>query len=163
MASTYTPIATTTSTGSVNSITFSSIPSTYTDLVLVFSGAFAANATLFMQLNSDTGTNYSDTVVYGNGSSALSARDTNYNQMSCCWLSSGKTNQFVTTINLMNYANTTTYKSALIRTSESSAEVATLVGLWRSTSAVNTIKIFSNNGSNMVSGSIATLYGIKAA
>ena len=73
--STYTPIATTTASGSASSVTFSSIPSTYTDLVIVADilGA-ASTADAVLRFNSDTTSNYSETVIRGDGSSAASAR-----------------------------------------------------------------------------------------
>ena len=59
--STYTPIATTTGTGSSGTITFTSIPSTYTDLRIILNGT-ETNATLYefdMRYNNDSGNNYS--------------------------------------------------------------------------------------------------------
>ena len=74
---TYTPIATTTLGSAASSYTFSSIPGTYTDLVLVVSGKYSTGTTgtttVQIQVGNtslDTGANYS--IVYLNGSGALS-------------------------------------------------------------------------------------------
>ena len=78
--STYTPIATQTLGSAAASVTFSSIPQGYTDLVVVIGSAtFSANSSLYFQYNGDTGANYSSTRLTGNGSSASSSRTTSAN------------------------------------------------------------------------------------
>ena len=77
MAITYEPIATTTLGTSASSVTFSTIPGTYTDLVLVVAGTSAATNGNEMQFNGDTGNNYSFTLLYGTGSAAVSSRNSN--------------------------------------------------------------------------------------
>ena len=62
-------------------------------------------------------------------------------------------------IQIQNYSNSTTYKTALGRSAQQS--VAT-VGLWRSTSAITAVKIYPASG-NFDTGSIFTIYGIAAA
>lgn len=162
---TYTPIATTTLGSAAASYTFSSIPSTYTDLVLVCNTAITTGSSFYLvQFNSDTGTNYSATRLRGNGTSATSGRDTSVAQI---YTSSGAT---ITTtslennliMNIMNYSNTTTYKTVIGRDNAASVETDAYVGLWRSTSAINTIKI-SIGSSTFIVGSTFTLYGILAA
>ena len=81
-AQTYTPIATTTLASNTASYTFSSIPQTYTDLILEATGAtdYTAGTSwpFYIQVGNglvDIGSNYSDTMLYGNGSSALAHRD----------------------------------------------------------------------------------------
>jgi hypothetical protein len=77
MATTYEPIATNTLSSAVASVTFSSISSAYTDLVLVVNGTSASAGDFSLQVGNgsiDTGTNYSMTALYGNGSTATSAR-----------------------------------------------------------------------------------------
>ena len=165
MPSTYTPIATTTLGSATASYTFSSIPSTYTDLILIaghLNAASAGNA-FKMQVNSDTGTNYSNTYLTGNGSSASSGRN-----------SSADTLRFfdnpniigpaVVTAHFMNYANTTTYKTVLSRSSAAGYSANAEVNLWRNTAAINSIKIFfATSGNDMQAGTTLTLYGISAA
>lgn len=163
MPSTYTPIATTTLTSAAASYTFSSIPSTYTDLVLVFNGTMATAEALMMQMNSDTGSNYSVTFLTGNGSSAFSARTTNATSLNLNNLGSGKTAQYTTIVQLQNYSNSTTNKTILSRTSSANSEAGAIVGLWRNTSAITSITLLGNTSANIAAGSTLSLYGIKAA
>ena len=160
--STYTPIATTTLGSTATSYTFSSIPSTYTDLVLIISGKSTGPTDAWLQFNSDTATNYSDTRLYGNGTSAVSERNSNAVKTyldSSVYLS---TNQCNYVVSIMNYSNTTTYKTVLSRFNNSAVGTNTNVGLWRSTSAINSVKI-GLDGNSYDIGTSFTLYGIKAA
>jgi hypothetical protein len=165
--STYTPIATVST--SAASYTFSSIPSTYTDLVLIGSlrsdKTTANSDTLFVQYNGDTGTNYSTIRMQGNGSTATAAKQTNTAQIALPEISSnGDTSNIFTPVihNVMNYSNSSTYKTSISRTNAVSVFVIAVAGLWRSTSAITSITIFPAGG-NFVSGSTLTLYGIAAA
>lgn len=164
MPQTYTPIATYTTTGSEYNFTFSSIPSTYTDLILVLSGSLTSPVSMYIRLNGDSATNYSLTVLEGSGTTASSSRFSNRAQLdTATGLSDVSSNKIFT---FMNYSNTTTYKTILSRfnaPSGSNTGVGAAVGLWRSTAAINTI--FCYNGSNQLynAGGVITLYGIKAA
>lgn len=162
MALTYEPIATTTLSSTSSTITFSSIPSTYTDLVLICSLKGTASLQYKLQFNNDTATNYSVTLVGGNGSTAESYRTTSYSWITPDYYYSATTNGGVSIINLMNYTNTSTYKTALIRTSNADTGVSANVGLWRSTSAINRVDL-TTVSSTFASGSTFTLYGVKAA
>lgn len=162
--STYTPIATTVLGSGVANYTFSSIPSTYTDIILVIAGAGASSGgNIVLQFNGDTASNYSTTILYGDGSSAGSARVSSTSSMNIGDLDAS--NQSNTLINIMNYANSTTYKTALSRANRlnAGAAVAAKVGLWRSTSAINSIKVFLSSGDNFLIYSTLTIYGITAA
>ena len=66
-------------------------------------------------------------------------------------------------MNFMSYSNTSTYKTLLIRGNDVVSSTAATSSIWRSTSAINTIKIFGYGGVNLDSGSTFTLYGIKSA
>jgi hypothetical protein len=77
MPATYEPIATYTAPSAQASYTFSSIPSTYTDLVLVANFGKSADTAIKYRVNGDTGSNYSVTALYGDGSSAGSFRTSN--------------------------------------------------------------------------------------
>lgn len=162
MASTYTPIATSSPSGT-QTVTFSSIPSTYTDLVIVVNATMSADSNVYMTFNGDTGSNYSITNMYGNNTGALSTRQTSQTQFLMS-LSSFFQNGVVGNmiVNINNYANTSTYKTTLSRFNNQGVAVQAAVGLWRSTSAINSISIYSNQG-NWSSGSTFTLYGITAA
>jgi hypothetical protein len=161
---TYEPIATTTLGSAQSSVTFSSIPGTYTDLVVVIDSAMTAGSTsnLGMQFNSDTGsnTNYSSTRLLGDGSAASSGRNTS---TSYGMIGDVDTNKFVSINHIMNYANTTTYKTFLSRTGNAGAYLGAYVSLWRSTAAITTVVLKQPGGSTFVSGSTFTLYGVLAA
>ena len=165
--STYTPIATQTLGSAATGITFSSIPNTYTDIVLVLAlVSTSAGNDVKVQVNSDSGTNYSETWMGGNGTSASSGRDTNNTAWNSLKLVGTTTNPQVFTYQFQNYANTSTYKSMLFRSSLANAEVIAGSGLWRSTSAINTIYVYeagNTSPATFAAGTMATIYGITAA
>lgn len=164
---TYEPLATTTLGSAASSITFSSIPSTYTDLRIVF--VFKNNAAGIIypgiQFNSDTGTNYSSTILYGNGTSAASTYSTNYTSL---WRNVEYTTDAypsLYTLDIFSYAGST-YKTALTSKNSDnngSGAVVREVGLWRSTAAINSISIVDNGVRQFAAGTTATIWGIKAA
>ena len=165
--STYTPIATYTLPSNASSYTFTSIPQTYTDLILVANGGTVVDSNLDLRVGNgsiDTGSNYSQTLIGGNGSSALSSRASNQTK----WQPSNEdaywTNGIkgVLTIHFMNYSNTSTYKTIISRSSTASLGLNAYVGLWRSTSAINQI-YFAGASQNLLAGTTLTLYGIQAA
>ena len=164
MPATYEPIATTTLGSSAASIEFSSIPSTYTDLVLVYTlKAATASADMYLRVNNDSGSNYSNTILWGNGSTAGSNRFTSAGQIRLNYTVDVLTTDGTYLIcNIQNYSNTTTYKTILYKTGLASDAVDTGVGLWRSTSAINRVTLTLSSG-DWGSGCTATLYGIKAA
>ena len=164
MPSTYTPIATYTAPSAQTSYTFSSIPSTYTDLVLVLSTATDAGGDPVVQFNSDTGSNYSNTYLSGTGSAANSNRTTSQSYARTGYYGGGPSvvGKSTTVVSFQNYSNATTYKTFLSRANNADAGTDAIVGLWRSTSAISSIKFFYT-GANIVTGSTLTLYGIAAA
>ena len=170
MAITYEPIASTTLGSNAADITFTSISGTYTDLVLVVTAQqVTSGEDLALQFNSDTASNYSRTYLCGDGSTAHSARSTSatYIILDHHGVPPTSTSFSVATINIQNYSNTTTYKTTISRANEATNSIApgtvANVGLWRSTSAITAVKIFCTNSSNLKTGTVATLYGIKAA
>jgi microcompartment protein CcmK/EutM len=77
MTATYEKIATTTLGSAQASTTFSTISGAYTDLVLIVAGVTTSGTeAVAVQVNGDTGSNYSRTVLLGNGSAASSSRAT---------------------------------------------------------------------------------------
>ena len=166
---TYTPIATNTLSSSAASVTFSSIPGTYTDLVAVIQHKSVVTICgLVCQVGAGsviTAASYSVTSVFGNGTTAGSTRDTARTNMSFS-RNNGDDNsdwQF-TTINFMNYTNTTTFKTAIARLSNAAQEAETNVNLLRNTTNINIIT-FALTGTGLLfdTGSTFSLYGIAAA
>jgi hypothetical protein len=171
MPATYEPIATTTLGSATASITFSTIPATYTDLRIVFVGKSAAGGSAVenfgVQFNSDTGTNYSRTRLSGDGSAAASARGTNNVALIFTEALAGSTatSPSYVAFDVFSYAGSTN-KTVLAESSldqNGSGTVARNVGLWRSTAAITTIKVYDYGGNNLAIGTTATLYGIKNA
>lgn len=165
MASTYEPIATTTLGSDTATVTFSSISGSYTDLVLIENGKVSAGGGSYSRLrfNSDTGSNYSSTFIYGNGTAAGSDRYSNFTFMSINYVAAIETNfNHNNIINIQNYSNSTTYKTVLARANNAATATDSTVGLWRSTSAITSIDYYLNSGS-WATGSTFTLYGIKSA
>ena len=165
--STLVPIATTTLGSAAASYTFTSIPSTYTNLVLVASGLTTSASTTKLNVGNgsiDTGSNYSWTVISGTGSAANSYRESNVtytqNERYANW---DTTNNANTIIQIQNYSNTTTYKTWLSKGNNAATGVDAIVGLWRSTSAINQVQISCTNATTFKVGCTFTLYGIKAA
>jgi hypothetical protein len=158
---TYEAIATQTLGSATASVTFSSIPSTYTDLVIVVNGTMSASEnSLGLRLNGDTATNYSSTALYGDGVSAASLRQTNDTKMYLGRMTS--VNNSTSLIYVQNYSNTTTNKTVLSR-GNSTAIVMATVSLWRSTAAVTSVTVSDYASSNFLTGTTFSLYGIKAA
>lgn len=161
MVKTYEPISTQTVSGtSTSTVTFSSIPQTYTDLVLVSVVTQSADVSSFLRFNSDTGTNYSRTRIVGTGTTATSAGSSNDTAVLFSFGTLTNLTNVITQIN--NYANTTTYKTAITRNNNTGDWLGAHVGLWRSTSAITTVSVTVASG-YIVAGSTFTLYGIKAA
>jgi hypothetical protein len=167
MPATYEPIATTTLSSAAASITFSSIPATYTDLrfTLLINTTSAASEGIRLQYNSDTATNYSDTYLSGNGASAVSGQDTGASFIILHYAGTSTTVPTFYFGDVFSYAGST-YKTALVGSVEDkngSGNVTRGVGLWRSTSAITTLKLGNAGVANFNAGTTATLYGILKA
>jgi hypothetical protein len=163
MPTTYDKIATTTLGSASADITFSSIASNWTDLrvVLVNKGGTSGCR---LQFNSDTGSNYSTTSLIGTGSSAASARATNNDRISLEYWGMNASIPSMYTADIFSYAGST-FKTVLGTAAEDyngSGSTSVRVGLWRSTSAITTVKLFTV-GTAFQSGTTATIYGILKA
>ena len=163
MAATYEKIATNTLGSAAATITFSSIPGTYTDLVLICAPLSATVDNVVINYNSDTGSNYSWTTVGGNGTAASSHRGSNDAAPYVQYQSGTSTTQSNITINVMNYSNTTTHKTAICRGNNIAYGTDATVVLWRNTNAITSILLKQRGSNNFSAGSTFTLYGIKAA
>ena len=166
MPATYEPIATTTLGSAAASITFSSIPATYTDLRLVFVGTTTTGGSGYCRFNSDSGSNYSATYLRGDGSTASSARSSNYDRVPFGDGDYGISTSVpeLDTIDIFSYAGSTN-KTCLVTISPDKNGSGTLgrtVSLWRNTAAITSITL-TNGGTNWATGTTATLYGIKNA
>lgn len=159
MPSTYTPIQSYTLGSAQSSVTFNTF-SGYTDLVLVISSSnTSGDSGVVARFNGDSGSNYSNTGMYGNGSTATSFRDSNQTRV---YIGRHDTTISTSIAHIQNYSNTTTYKTVIERGNDASLVMAT-VGLWRSTAAITSILVFDQSSLNFNAGSTFTLYGILAA
>lgn len=159
---TYVPIASTTISSTLTEVIFSSISSAYTDLILIVAPTAGATADTALQFNSDTGANYSRTYLTGNGTAASSGRTSSDTRLRLTYngVTAGANGMQI--INIMNYANATTNKTVLNRNSNATYGTDANVGLWRSTAAITTVRIYCEAGGNWTAGFIS-LYGIAAA
>lgn len=162
---TYTPIATTTIASTTNTVTFTSIPNTYTDIILVMGGSMAVTANMFIRVGNgslDSGSNYSITEITGTGTAATSTRlssQTEYMLTQGAYFQGNEQSNII--VNFQNYSNNTTYKSWIHRSNTPTYGTTLGVGLWRSTSIINQISLYGIQNYNV--GSTVTLYGIKSA
>ena len=168
---THVALASTTLTTTTASVTFSAISGAYTDLVIVVTGQGVYTSTDYldvgMQYNGDTGSNYSTTRMYGNGTTATSVRYSNESSIRVAFIQGLVTASAVHStmyINILNYSNATTYKTALSRSGTAAGATSAKVGLWRSTAAITSVLIKNiDSASGFHTGSTFTLYGIAAA
>jgi hypothetical protein len=158
--STYTPIATQTLGSAAASVTFSSLPQNYTDLVLVINGAGNNDVDwriVFGENSIDSTTSYSQTTMYASSGNATSYRESNTTGIG----SGGILTSIGTSIiQIMNYSNSNTYKTILVRTN-SSLYTQSRVGSWRKTEPIKILQMYPDSGT-FNSGTTFTLYGISA-
>ncbi len=169
MATTYEAIATTTvGAGGAANITFSSIPGTYTDLIVKWSSRCATGgpADVLLRLNSDTGSNYPYRQLQGNGSTVGSGSGTSTGLATGASTGTGDTASTFSNneVYIPNYTSAN-YKSASsdsVTENNATTAYATLrAPIWNNTSAITSIAILNADASNLAQHSTATLYGIK--
>lgn len=156
---TYTLINSSTLGSTQSSVTFSSIPGTYTDLILVMNATATTNFTnTKIVINSDTSTNYSWLNLKGDGTSATSARGTTTADLYLGLVNQGRgTYRFI----FQDYSNVTTFKTILSAGGLAGNRVEYATGLWRSTSAITSVQVVQP-ADTFASGSTFKLYGIEA-
>lgn len=177
MASTYTLIASNVLSGSAASVTFSSIPSTYMDLVLICSArtdSASAYRAMKLNFNNDTSALYSETFLYyTNGNPLATSRGssgTTLGNGGGIFVNSAANSASTfgyTQFYIPKYAGNT-YKPVSTFTTNESTSVAQIqngieAGLYRSTTAINRIDIAPLNVNNFVTSSSFYLYGIKSS
>lgn len=158
---TYVKVASQTLSSAAASVTFSSIPQGYTDLVIVVNGKNTSSTySPYIQFNGDTGTNYSQADLRGDGTNATSTRSSNTATVYQGSLTATQSNLIY---QIQNYSNATTYKTTLWRLAASTYGSYTGVVLWRSTAAITSVNILNESPGTFASGSTFTLYGVAAA
>ena len=161
---TYTPIARQVLASTTNTVTFGSIPGTYTDLRVAINGACdTGTANMLVRYNGDsTSTLYSATWITGDGSTATSGRNGTQNQIILNYYGYMDTNYNTNVlVDIFQYANTNVFKTNTSRANNASNGNSANVGLWRNTNAITSVT-FITGSNNFAVGSTFTLYGIKA-
>jgi hypothetical protein len=165
MPSTYTPISSQTLVSATSSVTFSSIPSTYTDLVLICNLKTATDASLAGRINGDTGANYSRISLAADGSSVQSTAGSATTYGIWCTFGYASASNFnaVAIVNINNYSSANVKKTVMVSNSNGLTGVSLMVSTWNNTAAVNSVTLLNDGGANFSIGCAFTLYGIKAA
>ena len=159
---TYEPIATASLSGAT-SYEFTSIPSTYTDLKVVAVTSTSLGDFAYWRFNTDTGSNYSATRLYGNGTSAVSDRATAQTYIYCgsdITIGTGNTVALLT-LDVFGYLQSINKTALGVYSNDKngSGEVNRFVALWRQTGAITKISLTAVGGT-FTNGTIS-LYGIK--
>jgi hypothetical protein len=175
----YESIATLTGNGSTNSVTFSSIPSGFQHLqIRILAKDTTANTNnsshIRMRLNGDTGSNYTDHQLYGDGSAAAAVGNNTTNNSgqgfwACGYMPGSDASvanmHAVSIIDLHDYVSTTRNKTARIftgaNTNNTNDHIFLTSGVWLSTAAVTSVTLLSVR--NFTSTTVFSLYGIKGA
>jgi hypothetical protein len=168
MPNTYTLIANNILSTTASSVTFSSIPATYTDLLIKISvrnnGGSTQNTTLLSLINGTTG--FTNRWLRGDGSSVISLPNL---VGTSAYVgqnpgSGATSNSFDNTeIYIPNYlvsANKPFSTFSVQETNAATAYLGVTAGLWSNTAAITSITLDAN-GDSFVSGSSFYLYGIK--
>jgi len=176
-ASSYESIQTVTvGAGGASSVTFSSIPSTYSHLQIRATArtTFSAPVDCNMRYNADTGNNYDAHYLRGDGSSVSAGfSGSNISAIFVGNLSYNTTAPYNSTFNAMiidilDYNNTNKYKTSRSLSGYDTngngtypGLISLMSGLWMNTNAITSINLYSGDGANLPQYSSFALYGIK--
>ena len=169
-AGSYDLISSTILTGSQASITFDTtgLGSTYKHLQIRLTARTsdpAAVDALLMRFNSDTGTNYNDHALFGNGSTVASAATSNGSFVPLGLVAAANANSGLfgaVVTDILDFASTSKFKTVRSLSGVLSTVFVQLrSAAWRNTSAITSIQIYPNLGANLLTGTRVSLYGIK--
>ena len=162
----YESIASASGTGSSGTITFSSIPSTFTHLqIRGISRNSYPSSQVNVRFNSDTGSNYANHMVYTEGSAIYAAQNATQTYMRFYGLAYSSLTASIMSSHVMDILDyTNTNKNKVYRTvggydANSSGEQGIFSGLWMSTAAVTSIDLIAVSG-NWTTDTSFALYGI---
>jgi len=151
---TYTPLATVTLGTTAASVTFSSIPATYRDLICVFKGAQNASSTsIQMRFNGDSASNY----TYVFMSSEPTSGSGSFTGIAPGAFGTTQTNVLY---QVMDYSATDKHKTVLTRLDDQANQTTAWAGRWANTAAITTVALVSGN--QFVSGTTVSMYGVIA-
>jgi hypothetical protein len=169
---TYTKIASSTvGAGGASSVTFSSIPATYTDLVIKISARQnVAYANAYLQFNGSSGANYSYRRLRSDGSgtsSATASSQTSADIFASVNRSSSTANTFSNAeIYIPNYTSANFKSFSIDAVNENNAiaaDAALGADLWSQTAAITSVTLLADSGAAYTQYSTFTLYGISNA
>lgn len=159
---TWTPMANITLGSAASSVTFSNIPNTYRDLILIVEGTATGNANINLQFNGDTNANYSWIAMSGDGSAGSS-----FGQSGITNAPATRFGYFVTgnrsnsIIQIMDYSATDKHKVFLSRSNNVTSGTDAQAARWANTAAIYSIRLIFQSGSlSIASGSTFSLYGV---
>lgn len=163
MANAMVALATTTLGSTASSVTFGSIPSTYRDLRLVVDVINTASSNQTnIQLNADTGANYTRVIMAGQAASGATSASGSGTSIVCMgWSAPESTVRTLLTVDFLDSSATDKHKPVLLRSNHTN-EVDVVAARWASTSAITSIKLFPDS-STFAAGSTFSLYGIVSA
>ena len=167
MANTYVKIATVSLGSGTASIEFTSIPATYTDLLVKYSlRTDRADTVSALRLTfNNSATSYSNRMIEGNGASAASYTggstyiDLGYASASTATASTFNNHELY----IPNYASSNNKSVSIDAVQENNTSTAyanLIAGLWSNSAAITSIKVVPSTAVNFVQYSTATLYGI---
>jgi hypothetical protein len=156
---TYVPMATITLGSSASSISFSSIPATYRDVIVVFNGITSATSTdILWRVNDDTGSNYSRVQAVGVSSGPISNAQSS---ATSGFVGGTFLERTVAITQFMDYSATDKHKTSLSRCDSPTTQVHMSASRWANTAAITKIT-FILSGGNFATGSTFALYGIAS-
>jgi|NOAtaT_6_FD_contig_31_5797165_length_792_multi_2_in_0_out_0_2 hypothetical protein len=167
MPATYDAIATTTVSGGFNSVNFSSISQSYTDLRAVIIGSWTQAGQMIMRINNNTSFIYSFRRLSGDGNAASTGAQQGRDFWNIPAYSFTNLNQTYMSFDFMNYSSTAANKIALVDFAgdrNGSGAISSEVLLAQTTAAISSIQFtIEDNTTTWVAGSTFTLYGILRA
>ena len=143
---------------SASSVTFSNIPNTYRDLILIFDGTGSTTIETLLRFNSDSGANYPQVGMRGLGTSASSAASTETGIYTYGRVTTSRGNIIY---QIMDYSVTDKHKTVLLRGNAADHSTAATAARWANTSVISSIN-FSTASGTISSGSTFALYGVIA-
>lgn len=163
MAVTYEALKTYTFASNGSSFSWTSIPSTYTDLVII---SYVKNTTgnnyeAYITYNGDTTSAYSQGFTLNYNGALQAGQNLNINQIRP--IKSGAAQWSSSQINIMDYSATNKYKTSIGRSGDGTFFTMLINGVWRNTDAINRIDITAEAGSSFAAGTKFDLYGIASA
>lgn len=165
MPSTYTPISSNTLNANAASVTFSSIPSTYTDLIIVCNmKSVSSGDSLVGRFNGVSSNQYSRLTFGSNGSIVQSTQGGPISYgVFCTYGGTDITNRTaISILQINNYSNANITKTVFAQNGNATIGVSAIMSLWNNTAAINSILLYQDSGNLFAADSTFTIYGIKS-